>query len=67
MQCTELFAETEARLDFDDKSPPLHTSMLIDKINDMCHDVQQALDTAKCDKRFQSGLQVCKNQACSCF
>lgn len=60
MQCIELLAEIEARLDFDDELPPLDTSMVIDKINDMWHNVQQALDTANYDKLLQSGLQVLK-------
>ncbi|ONK73996.1 tRNA modification GTPase MnmE [Asparagus officinalis] len=58
MQCIELLAEIEARLDFDDELPPLDTSMLIDKINDMWHNVQEALDTANYDKLLQSGLQI---------
>lgn len=60
MQCIELLAEIEARLDFDDEMPPLDTNMLIAKINEMWHDVQQALDTANYDKLLQSGLQVLK-------
>lgn len=58
MQCIELLAEIEARLDFDDELPPLDADMLVDKINDMWHDAQQALDTANYDKLLQSGLQV---------
>lgn len=61
MQCIELLAEIEARLDFDDELPPLDTNMLIGKIDDMYHDVHQALDTANYDKLLQSGLQVCKS------
>ena len=60
MQCIELLSEIEARLDFDDELPPLDTSMLIDKINDMWHEIEQALDTANYDKLLQAGLQVLK-------
>lgn len=64
-QCIELLTEIEARLDFDDEMPPLDTTILINKINDMRHDVQQAMDTANYDKLLQSGLQVLF--AISCF
>ena len=57
-QCIELISEIEARLDFDDELPPLDSNMLINQIDDMWHDVQQALDTANYDKLLQSGLQV---------
>ncbi|KAH7652715.1 tRNA modification GTPase MnmE protein [Dioscorea alata] len=57
-QCIELLVEIEARLDFEDELPALDSSMLIDKINLMWHDVQQALDTADYDKLLQSGLQI---------
>nr|CAD1826374.1 unnamed protein product [Ananas comosus var. bracteatus] len=57
-QCIELLTEIEARLDFDDEMPPLDTTILINKISDMRHDVQQAMDTANYDKLLQSGLQI---------
>ncbi|KAG1342401.1 tRNA modification GTPase MnmE [Cocos nucifera] len=57
-QCIELISEIEARLDFDDELPPLDSNMLINQIDDMWHDVQQALDTANYDKLLQSGLQL---------
>lgn len=57
-QCIELISEIEARLDFDDELPPLDSNKLIRQIDDMWHDVQQALDTANYDKLLQSGLQV---------
>lgn len=60
MQCIELLAEIEARLDFDDELPPLDSCMLIDKINGMWREVQKALETANYDKLLQSGLQVLK-------
>ncbi|XP_072953718.1 uncharacterized protein [Typha angustifolia] len=58
MQCINLLAEIEARLDFDDELPPLDSMKLISTIKHMQHDVQQALDTANYDKLLQSGLQI---------
>ncbi|XP_077213060.1 tRNA modification GTPase isoform X2 [Tasmannia lanceolata] len=57
-QCIELLAEIEARLDFDDEMPHLDLHMVMDKIQAMWQDVQQALDTANYDKLLQSGLQI---------
>lgn len=58
MQCIELLTEIEARLDFEDELPPLNLPSLIEKINVMQRDVQDALDTANYDKLLQSGIQV---------
>ncbi|KAK1308505.1 putative tRNA modification GTPase mnmE [Acorus calamus] len=57
-QCVELLVEIEARLDFDDEMPPLDTNTMMDKIQEMWQDVQQALDTAHYDNLLQSGLQI---------
>ncbi|KAJ3677316.1 hypothetical protein LUZ60_003040 [Juncus effusus] len=57
-QTIELLTEIEARLDFDDDLPPLDPQLLINKINSMSRDLQQALDTANYDKLLQSGLQI---------
>lgn len=58
MQCIEMLAEIEARLDFDDEMPPLDTNLLISRINAMSQHVQQALETANRGQLLQSGLQV---------
>lgn len=58
MQCIELLTEIEARLDFDDEMPPLDLNLIIDKIQAMSLDVENALETANYDKLLQSGLQV---------
>lgn len=57
-QCIELLTEIEARLDFDDEMPPLDLNLIMDRIQTMSQDVQNALDTANYDKLLQSGLQV---------
>ncbi|KAG0469776.1 hypothetical protein HPP92_016476 [Vanilla planifolia] len=57
-QCIDLLTDIEARLDFDDELPPLDSSRLINKINGMWKDVQDALETSNYDKLIQSGLQV---------
>jgi tRNA modification GTPase len=53
-----LLTEIEARLDFEDEMPPLDPMVLLNKINSMRQEVQDALDTANYDKLLQSGLQV---------
>lgn len=58
MQCIEMLAEIEARLDFDDEMPPLDTNLLISRINALSQRVQQALETANRGQLLQSGLQV---------
>lgn len=58
MQCIEMLAEIEARLDFDDEMPPLDINLLISRINAMSQHVQQALETANRGQLLQSGLQV---------
>ncbi|KAL5559058.1 hypothetical protein UlMin_035269 [Ulmus minor] len=58
MQCIELLTEIEARLDFDDEMPPLDLDLVVNKINSMSRDVEQALETANYDKLLQSGLQI---------
>lgn len=58
MQCIEMLAEIEARLDFDDEMPPLDTNLLISRINAMSQHVRQALETANRGQLLQSGLQV---------
>lgn len=58
MQCIEMLAEIEARLDFDDEMPPLDTNLLISRINALSQCVQQALETANRGQLLQSGLQV---------
>ncbi|XP_044957767.1 tRNA modification GTPase MnmE-like [Hordeum vulgare subsp. vulgare] len=57
-RCIELITEIEARLDFEDKMPPLDPMMLLIKINSMRQEVQDALDTTKYDKLLLSGLQI---------
>ncbi|KAL4197549.1 hypothetical protein AMTRI_Chr04g251690 [Amborella trichopoda] len=57
-QCIELLAEIEARLDFDDELPPLDTKHLMDKINQICQNVNQALETANRHVLLESGLQI---------
>lgn len=58
-QCIELLTEIEARLDFDDEMPPLDMDLILNKIHEMSHDVESAMETANYDKFLQSGLQVC--------
>ncbi|KAK8947922.1 hypothetical protein KSP40_PGU012734 [Platanthera guangdongensis] len=58
MQCIELLAEIEARLDFDDELPPLDLDILVGRLTAMCQDVQEALETSDYDKLLQSGLQI---------
>ncbi|XP_020571632.1 uncharacterized protein LOC110018607 [Phalaenopsis equestris] len=58
MQCIELLAEIESRLDFDDELPPLNLGTLVSKINAMWCDVHEALETSNYDKLLQSGLQI---------
>lgn len=57
-QCIELLTEIEARLDFEDEMPPLDINLIMEKINSMSEDVENALETANYDKLLQSGLQV---------
>lgn len=57
-QCIELLTEIDARLDFEDEMPPLDVELVVNKINSMSQDVEQALETANYDKLLQSGLQV---------
>ncbi|XP_057859356.2 uncharacterized protein LOC131068198 isoform X2 [Cryptomeria japonica] len=57
MQCIEMLAEIEARLDFDDEMPPLDTRLLISRINEMWQQVHQALETANRGQLLQTGLQ----------
>ncbi|XP_071679248.1 uncharacterized protein [Lolium perenne] len=57
-RCIELLTEIEARLDFEDEMPPLDPMVLLNKINSMRQEVQDALDTANYDKLLQSGLQI---------
>lgn len=57
-QCIELLTEIDARLDFEDEMPPLDVELVVNKINSMLQDVEQALETANYDKLLQSGLQV---------
>ncbi|PHT50752.1 tRNA modification GTPase MnmE [Capsicum baccatum] len=57
-QCMELLTEIEARLDFDDEMPPLDLNLIMDKIYEMLHDLDNALETANYDKLLQSGLQI---------
>ncbi|KAI4965648.1 hypothetical protein ZWY2020_051202 [Hordeum vulgare] len=57
-RCIELITEIEARLDFEDEMPPLDPMMLLNKINSMRQEVQDALDTAKYDKLLVSGLEI---------
>lgn len=57
-QCIELLTEIEARLDFDDEMPPIDLNGIMDKIQYMSQDVENALATANYDKLLQSGLQV---------
>ncbi|KAK9111092.1 hypothetical protein Scep_018611 [Stephania cephalantha] len=57
-QCIELLTEIEAHLDFDDEMPTLNCNYLVDTIQSMCRDVDQALETGQYDKLLQSGLQV---------
>jgi tRNA modification GTPase len=53
-----MLTEIEARLDFEDEMPPLDLNGVMDKIQHMSHDVENALETANYDKLLQSGLQV---------
>ena len=57
-QCIELLTEIEDRLDFDDEMPPIDVEQIMNKINSMSRDVEDALGTANYDKLLQSGLQV---------
>lgn len=57
-QCIELLTDIEARLDFDDEMPPLELDLIMDSINVMSQDLENALETANYDKLLQSGLQV---------
>ncbi|WJX38677.1 hypothetical protein P8452_26312 [Trifolium repens] len=57
-QCIEMLTEIEARLDFEDEMPPLDLNGIMDKIQHMSHDVENALETANYDKLLQSGLQL---------
>uniref|UniRef100_A0A2P2JVI5 tRNA modification GTPase MnmE n=1 Tax=Rhizophora mucronata TaxID=61149 RepID=A0A2P2JVI5_RHIMU len=57
-QCIELLVEIEARLDFDDEMPALDMNLIMDKVNSMSRDVDNALETASYDKLLQSGLQI---------
>lgn len=57
-QCIELLTEIEARLDFDDEMPPLDMDLLLNKINAMTQDVENAMETANYDRFLQSGLQI---------
>ncbi|CAH1454083.1 unnamed protein product [Lactuca virosa] len=57
-QCIELLTEIEARLDFDDEMPPLDMDLILNKIHEMSHDVESAMETANYDKILQSGLQI---------
>ncbi|KAK9110638.1 hypothetical protein Sjap_018698 [Stephania japonica] len=57
-QCIELLTEIEARLDFDDEMPTLNCDCLVDTIQCMCRDVDQALETGQYDKLLQSGIQI---------
>ncbi|KAE8817503.1 tRNA modification GTPase mnmE [Hordeum vulgare] len=56
-RCIELITEIEARLDFEDEMPPLDPMMLLNKINSMRQEVQDALDIAKYDKLLVFGLE----------
>ncbi|VFQ78972.1 unnamed protein product [Cuscuta campestris] len=58
MQCIELLAEIEARLDFDDEMPPLNLNVMMEKIYGMVRDIDSALETANYDKLLQSGIQI---------
>jgi tRNA modification GTPase len=53
-----MLTEIEARLDFEDEMPPLDLNGVMDKIQHMSQDVENALETANYDKLLQSGLQV---------
>ncbi|OVA14640.1 GTP binding domain [Macleaya cordata] len=57
-QCIELLTEIEARLDFDDEMPPLNSNSLMDTINSMWQNVEEALETANYDKLLNTGLQI---------
>lgn len=57
-QCIEFLTEIEARLDFDDEMPPLDLKLIMNKIQVMSQDVENALETANYDKLLQGGLQV---------
>ncbi|GAU24573.1 hypothetical protein TSUD_149140, partial [Trifolium subterraneum] len=57
-QCIDMLTEIEARLDFEDEMPPLDLNGIMDKIQHMSQDVENALETANYDKLLQSGLQL---------
>lgn len=57
-RCIDLLTEIEARLDFEDEMPPIDLNGIMDKIQHMSQDVENALETANYDKLLQSGLQV---------
>lgn len=58
MECIEMLAEMDARLDFDDDLPDLNINLLIQRIEKMWRRVQQALKTEKRGKLLQVGIQV---------
>ncbi|KAI5079595.1 hypothetical protein GOP47_0005074 [Adiantum capillus-veneris] len=57
-ECIEMLADVDARLDFDDELPDLNANLLIQKIEKIWQQVQQALKTEKRGKLLQIGIQV---------
>eukprot|EP00897_Mesotaenium_endlicherianum_P004451 jgi/Mesen1/4033/ME000212S03056 len=57
-ECVDLLVEAEARLDFDEDLPPLDEEWLVQRIDAMWQQLEQALATAKRGQLLQSGMVV---------
>ncbi len=58
LQCLDILAEVEARIDFEEDLPPLDESLINMQINQVCAEVAQILATADRGELLRTGLKV---------